>query len=738
MGSKKKQVIGIRYYMGMHMVICHSADYITEIQVGERTAWVGSANNTQIYIDNINLFGGDKKEGGVQGYVDVLMGGAGQFMNDYLQRFLGVSIPAFRGVVSLVLRRVQISANNPYAKPWAVRVVRNASMSDGESIAANPVRMIRECLTDRVWGMGYPNSSIDQDSFSYGESVLNCENFGLNLIWTRQQPIEDFIRIILDHILGVLYRNPETGQFAIRLIRDDYDPALVPIYNRNSVVSVESFERVGYGETANEVTVVYTNRGNWNARSITVHNLANIAVQGGIVTKKIEFPGICSRDLAARVAMRELKTASSPLAKIRMKVDRRSWISEPAGLFKLDWPELEVEGVVFRIITVDYGTIDDGTITIEGLEDVFSLGTEGTIGSNDDEFELPDNSPVQPYRAFAFELSYWDIGRVLSRADLAFTDETDTYVGAIAATDKDNQLEWDIAVGADIDSADAAATEAYAPTLSLVLPLTRTVADSISVSYVNGFNVDEIEIGDFAYLLNADGQNWSECVKVKAIDTALATISFARAVIDSLPVVHPAGTILIMADDYTNSEQIIRAPSEIVQVYTIPTTTSSVGEKYPVDNGAGVSGAEITLFGRQGRPYPPADFKIDNKYWPIAFMGDLNLTWKHRNRLLQTGFLVEQAEPSIALEPSVSYTVEITGEDNVTLIKTITGIITAGETYLGSDEIIDSGLPAARANNKLSIKLFSIRGSIESLQDHTATVDRADYGYNYGKYYGGI
>lgn len=720
------------------MVICHKADYISEIQVGERTAWTGGVSDNTIYINQPNLFGGDKKEGGIRGYVTIMMGNVWQGANAYLQSHLGSVIPAFRGVVSIVLNRVQISANNPYAKPWAIRVVRNAVQGDGESQAANPVRMIQECLTDPVWGMGYPTSAIDLHSFNYAASVLLCENFGINLIWTRQQPIEDFIRIILDHVLGVLYRNPTTGQFAIRLIRDDYDKASVTTYDRNAVVSVESFERIGYGETANEVTVVFTNRANWNARSVTVHNLANIAVQGGIVTKKIEFPGICSADLAARVAMRELKTASSPLAKIRMKVDRRSWISEPAGLFKLVWPELEVEGVIFRIVTVDYGTIDDGTITIEALEDVFSLGTEGTIGSNIDVFVPPDLTPVQPYFSTAFELSYWDLGRVLSRADLAFTDETDTYVAGIAATNSDIQTEWDIAVGADLATAEPDATESYAPILVLSPALPRTVANAIDIPYTNVFQPDEIVVGDYAYLIDATTGNWSEAVKILAIDTALSVISFARGVIDSLPIAHPAGTILVMAEEYIAAEKTIRAPSETVQVYSVPSTSQGAGNKYPIDNGTGVSGAEITLQGRQGRPYPPADFKVDGQNWPTAFMGDLDLTWKHRNRILQTGYVVEQTEPSITLEAGVSYTIEITGEDDTTIIKTFTGVTTAGQTYLSSDEIIDSVLAGGRANDHLTISLFSIRGTIESLQKHSAVVDRADYGYNYGKYYGGI
>jgi hypothetical protein len=58
---------------------------LQKITAGDKEAWTGKVTgNTQIYVDNPDLFGGEKKEGGVQGYVDIMMGGAAQPQNDYL------------------------------------------------------------------------------------------------------------------------------------------------------------------------------------------------------------------------------------------------------------------------------------------------------------------------------------------------------------------------------------------------------------------------------------------------------------------------------------------------------------------------------------------------------------------------------------------------------------------------------------------------------------------------------
>ena len=108
-GSSKKQTVGYRYRMGLHLVLCQGpVDAVQEIQMGERTAW-GDASRTplptgygltSIGINQPYLFGGDEREGGVVGTIDVLPGGPMQVRNDYLMSRLGSAIPAFRGVLS--------------------------------------------------------------------------------------------------------------------------------------------------------------------------------------------------------------------------------------------------------------------------------------------------------------------------------------------------------------------------------------------------------------------------------------------------------------------------------------------------------------------------------------------------------------------------------------------------------------------------------------------------------------
>jgi hypothetical protein len=95
------------------------------VEVFEATSAASNAGagGGRIRIDKPDLFGGESREGGVVGDVDVLMGGPAQGQNDYLAARMNGDVPGYRGLCSLVLRQVYLGIN-PYLKPWAVRVTR--------------------------------------------------------------------------------------------------------------------------------------------------------------------------------------------------------------------------------------------------------------------------------------------------------------------------------------------------------------------------------------------------------------------------------------------------------------------------------------------------------------------------------------------------------------------------------------------------------------------------------------
>ncbi|MBG4836077.1 phage tail protein [Pseudomonas aeruginosa] len=755
-GSSKKQTVGYRYRMGLHLVLCQGpVDAVQEIQMGDRTAW-GDADRaplasghglSSLSINKPTLFGGDEREGGVVGTIDVLSGHAGQGRNDYLMSRLGPAIPAFRGVLSLVARKILFAANNPYIKPWAVRLRRFTAGWTGEpwmpwnaevrtwdeieareiSVGMNPAHILVQCLTDPHWGMGYPQSTIGE-SFWNAAWALSSEGFGLNLIWTRQQPIESFIGQVIDHIGGILYTDPEQGTFELKLLRDDYWIDSLPQLGPDEIVRLERFERAQWGELPNELTVVYTDWQTGGDATVTVENLAAIQLQGGVINQRRDYPGVNYGPLAARLALRDLRALGSPLARMSLTVARDTLERAPlpGDVFLLNWPRLGVDQMVVRVTGIDTGTLGAAEWRIEAMEDVFGMSNT-VLSPPPPQVEEPTMEPLPPALVLAVEVPYWELARRLSRADLAYLTDTDTYLGALAAAGGTGQLNWQLATGASSGDLGAVVGEDYAPLLTLDVALPASEVDAIGVPVTAISQPERLAVGDYAYLVAANGAI-AEAVAVLAFDAADATIDLARGVLDTTPQAHVLGTRLIGVGEWLASEGAERAPGESVFVGAIPRTSTDEG--VPV---LAANGQPMVLAGRQALPYPPGRIRINGQTEPAVVAGDLTFAWAHRDRTQQTAYLVRQDEGDIGPELGVTYTLRIRNRNGV-LVRTETGLL--GTAYIWTAAM--AALNAGALGDRITVEISAERDGLSSWQPQVRVMDRAGYGLRWGQYWGGI
>lgn len=755
-GRRKKQTVGYRYRIGMHLVLCQGpVDAVQEIQVGDRSAW-GDASRAplasghglgRLSIHKPTLFGGDEREGGVVGEVDVLSGDATQGRNDYLMSRLGAAIPAFRGVLSIVARKILFAANNPYLKPWAVRVRRftagwhdepwmpwNAEVRTWDAdtgthltVGMNPAHILVQCLTDPHWGMGYPPSTLGA-SFWNAAWALEAEGFGLNLVWTRQQPIEAFIAQVLDHVGGILYLDPERGRFELKLLRDDYWIEGLPLLGPDEIVRVERFERAQWGELPNEITAVYTDWATAKESTVTVENLAAIQLQGGVINQRRDYPGVNFGPLAARLALRDLRALGSPLARMSLTIVPGALERPPlpGDVFLLHWPRLGIERMVVRVTGIDTGTLGATEWRIEAVEDVFGMG-QTVLTPTPPRLEEPPLEALPPALVLAVEVPYWELARRLSRADLATLTDTDTYVGALACAGGTGQLNWQLATGPTGGELEAVAPEDYAPLLTLGQALPATEADALAVPVTALAQPERLAVGDYAYLVDALGAI-REAVAILAFDAAAGTVDLARGVLDTTPQMHPVGTRLVGVGEWLAAETTERAPGESVFVAAIPRTASAEGDAVLAANGA-----PIVLTGRQARPYPPGRIRLNGQTEPAVVAGDLTLTWAHRDRTQQTAYLVRQDEGDIGPEPGTTYGVRLRDRDG-TLVRSETRL--TGNTWTW--DVASAALDAGVAGDRVTVEIEAEREGLSSWQAQVRTVDRAGYGLRWGQYWGGV
>jgi Putative phage tail protein len=754
MGGSSSVTIGYKYSLGMHMIPCHAIDEVQEIRVGDRVAWSGSVtDSTTLNIDEPLLFGGPKKEGGVVGPVDIEMGGENQTQNSYLANQLGANIPSFRGVLSIILNHVHVVAMSAYPKPWAFKVKRipaktfNPTKADIDG-SANPVNIIYDLLTNRDYGLGYDSTAIDIASFTAASDQLYSENFGLSFTLTNQDSTEKLISDVMNHINGMFYTRNDNGQFTIKLVRDDYDPNTLPVYDEDSIIKMEEYQRPSYGELINEIVVVYKPKGQTEKDSVSVQDLAGIQVQQGIVSQTFNYIGIDNADVAGRVALRDLRQKSNPVAALKIVVNRRGFSLTLGDVFKFSWAKLGIETVISRIVNINYGNFDSGEIIISALEDVFGLPDASYISDQPSLFVDPIIDPVIIAVSQLRESAYWDVARSTTASELALYDDATVFYRAAAQKPPGAHINFEMHKEVGNNTYIKESEGGFCTTATLISELPKVgTSSTIALENING-SLASIETGTYAYIDD-------EKVAIRSIDVGASTITIDRAVIDTVPASHAPGSIIFFFEKNNSKNASELAVGSGSHTFRLLSQTGK--GVFPV-----LSATDLTKTptGRFSRPYRPANFKINNDSFPLNVSGSsISFVWVHRNRLQETASLIAYDGGGVTVEPGTTYNFEFRGENNVLLLDLVNDPGTSasisiaaeaalsGVTSLGAGRdlvqldpvsqivVADANIP--RVGDTYTCTLDTERNSILNHQQTTHTCDRSGYGLRYGEYYGG-
>jgi hypothetical protein len=781
-GKSKKQTVGYRYFMGWHVIMCYGKiNELLRMKIGERGMYRsinagGPDPNITVSGDYTvtgkqELFGGEDREGGVGalgqkkfladtsgggsiniftlaitapggslqgtgGDFAVKMGDGTEIVNDYLDSVISGQVPAYRKMAQIIFKGFYFG-QNPYIKDVAFQVVRLPNLILGGTFSAesdingsaNPVQIMYEVLTNLDWGMGYNASDIDIPSFQASSTALFDEGFGMSLIWSDSTPIEDFITEILKHINGSLFLDGQTGLFVLKLVRDDYTPAALPLFDEANIVDFNSFSRKTWGETINELTVVYTQRSSGKAIPITVQDMGNIQVQGTTINQKTEYPGIANEDIAIRVAQRDLSTLSNPLARAKFKCNREAWDLAVGDPFRLSWVKYGITEAVFRIGAINYGTLKDGHIIIDAIEDVFGLPTAVYSKPQASGWVEPLDPPEVPTERGLQESNYWDLvqeaGEAAAQTFLLDTPD-DGFWLAYCAKPTNNHYNFQLlerpngTVQTFAPAGESASDFAPSGLLEFAMP----TAVNSTFTYTNGFDIDILPIGELIIIDN-------EYMMVHVIDQPTKTISVMRGILDTIPKVHAQGSTFFGVQSHQSVGVTQYTDGELVDLKFI--TKAGLGT---LDEN--VAAVDVFQFaGRAGKPWPPGNLQAEGlpAFQPQGMtLGDFNVTWSHRDKTLQTGNFIYQDDGDVGPEAGTTYTIRFRNEAGA-LVKTVTGI--AGTSYDWTTEEADSGLPHPELNTLITIELESVVGGESSFQPHQYPVRRADYGYSYGMFYGG-
>lgn len=803
--GKGSQTLGYHYIMTLFMHLGRGPiDELVQIDVGGEMAWKGSlSDDTPTAINAPDLFGGEKREGGIQGAFRLLQGDAAQVLPGAsstvtvgstgpvrsavvpdIKAAIGQAMGEMRGICSIVYDGL-VSSMSPYPKEWKFRLRRSAAgwhggaawypakaticvtgdgnyqaeaasedpetarttyfsgvqgeligstynsaiaaaaalgMPDKQIKGMNPAHIIYQAMTDPLWGAGRDPSEIDENSFIYAANTLCNERFPLCLLWAREEDVDAFIQVVADHIAAAVYIDPPSGKWAIRLIRDDYDPDDLPVYTfASGLLRVEDDDNASNVDSFNEVRVTGVDPVTGNKFEVWAQSLAALQdPEAEIISRPIELKGVPTRALALRVAERELRPFAAGLKRYRLRFDRRGRTITPGMPLRIQAPERGLDDIVLRVVDVDYGSPQEPQIVVRAMEDVFAFPDSafGTVVSG-----VSTAVPSFPFRAprtLLVEAGYRDLYRTVGQSEAQSAADTSAFIGQFALAPNAAAIDFRLASKVTGEPAYQYVDEQPFTTWArLAAPV--GLLDTTIVFDLNDA-IDASLIGEALLVGGPDG----ELVRLEAITGNTATV--ARGCADTVPQEHAAGSEVWAADDTIGHDGREYAVAE--QVTTLVLTRTSNGLLAESDAVA----ENLTLAGRHALPFPPAKVTVDGDEAldPVDIHPEPVIAWVSRNRLLQADALVSYGETGVAAEAGATFRIRIFDENDLVTPLRTEAAIASPWTYTTAMQTAD-GDPV-----RVICLLDSQRDGLDSWQAQRFAINlKGGYGYAYGMDYGG-
>ncbi len=570
----------------------------------------------------------------------------------------------------------------------------------------NPAHIIRECLTDPDWGMGYQDTDIDNASFMAAADALYDEEMGISLLWDRQTPIQDFIDSIVNHISATLFVDRTTGKFRLKLIRGDYDKEDLLQLGPDNIQKLENAKRPTFGELVNSISAVYWNAETGEDASVTVQDQALIQMQGAVINTTVQFPGFTNATIASKAALRSLQSLSTPLLSADVYADRTASGLNIGDVFRLTWPDLEIDDLVVRVTAMALGDGRSNVVKLTVIEDAFSFPEVATVSPSDPVIDNPV-TPILVDRRDVFEVPYLELVQQMSQTvvDAMIASKPEIgYVGAGGVRPLSGVINARMMVDPGSGYEDVGAME-FCPGATLDVDIDP---NATTFAIRDGVDLDQI-------VLDTWFEMDDEIMAVTAVTDTSITVK--RGCLDTTPKAHSAGAHLIFWDAYAAGDETEYVTSDQldVKLLTVAGGGQLAESLAPVNS--------ITIQGRAARPYPPARVTTNGTFFPKYIRGALSHTWVHRNRVQQTAGPIGFLEGSITPEAGTTYQVQLYGETGA-LVQTYTGI--AGTSQSWTTEAADSNFYGQGAaiyhNESFATQLPAGYGTLQTGGGSTQTV----------------
>lgn len=573
----------------------------------------------------------------------------------------------------------------------------------GETGDINPIHKIREILTDDT-AMNKPESFVNNDNFIKAADRIWDEGLGISWSITEKSCI-DAINELCYHIESGIRVNRQTGLYEMVLFRDDWFAEGEIHTIAESKIKSMQYEITNADEVINQVNVNFYDRANIKNSSFSISENGLIQTLGRVNAETLDFPYFMNMRNAEIVANWKLKQLSTGAFKGSFTTgwrEARKW--NRYDLIRLPWSKRWTGTILVRIMSVNLGGPANNEVSIDFIEVVPSTGMMNTSIVADEPIDkplLPQSCQYEPFE-LPYYLAVMALGQRKIDEELAY-ESNFGLVGVVAEQPQSNSLYAIMKThnGVEGEEWQRAASIQYSETADLDQIISRT---STSFTVKNWKKIANVPTGTLIQC----GREWligsGEWMVFQGVDPYTGVVTVKRSALDTQPQEWDINSKLYFCGNDVAYDATEYVAGEKVLVSALTTTPSGVLEQK--------GSLPVEMKARAIRPYPPANVRINDEYYPSEVDGNIVITWVHRNRLQQTGGeILGFYDGPVTIESGVTYQLDVF-EVSASGFKTTIESVNVGAVNTYTINISS----ALSSSIKYVIELKSVRDGYESLQ----------------------
>jgi hypothetical protein len=649
---------------------------------------------------------------------------------DSVERFYFGTQPTFR-TIEVLAQRMHLRGYG--AAQWYDVAV------DISATEMNPAHIIHELLTDPVYGYGIDSSAMDDtinapvSTFQTAANRLITDELGLSFVYGQQQSRLETIKEVLRHISAFLVRNPRTGKYELRLLRDDYDVSTLPVLGPSIIQGVLRYTRPDITTLPTMVEAIYLDRKTNTERVVRQDDQAGLLTRGEI-REEVYYQMAATKAVATRIATNYMLEASAPLALVELSIPYCAACDLlPGDVFVWQWPDYGIQSMVLRVLSVARGMVEDGNVRVRCVEDAYAWRETVYDGPDDSEWIDPVTPALDaPAGALELPLGLWLAGARQTMPFVAVSDFASSEKGVAAVLPfrpNSNHTSYELwseglsslprLADADADwSARVRVDGTLSPTSFGVGGAAATV--KVALKSDSAVPAPGVIVG---FGIGTGGKAVQEFVYVTDVyeESGDIQMEFERALFDTDEVVDSIGNPVGITDPVGVIFGYLWDISEPLQMaqrtYAMDVPRPSTGldnvsnTRVLTSTGRGTlafadaTQREVTIEGRALMPIAPYIYDIDEA------SSQVTVSWRHRNRLVDQ--LVFTSD-GVTAEAGVTYELRIYEmSPTPQLLRTVTALDGTDDDYVytNANESADRGSGLA---DVLRFELKAIRGGAES------------------------